>query len=428
MANSVLTPSILAREALMILDNNLVFGNLIYRAYEGEFANTVNGYKIGSTLSIRKPARFTVRTGAVAASQDVVEGTTQITINKQIGVDFQFTSQELTLNMNDLRTRVIEPALVPLANQVDRDIAGLFPNVWNWTSTTLGTLNNFAKLALGPQRLDEMAVPSDSRNAVLSPADYWGMIGNFTGLYVQPVAETALKRAKLGTIANVDTYNSQNAPLLTTGTRGGAPLVNGAGQTRTYGGDPTVASNNVNGVASSGTLVKDTNQQTLVTNGWTASLANALAAGEVFTLAGVFAINPVTKQVLPYLQQFTAINQVASDGSGNSTITISPAITTSGAYQTVSAAPASGAALTPVGAASTSYTNNLVFHKNAFALCVVPLDMPQGTVGGARESYKNITVRVQPFYDGINDISKWRLDMLYGVKAIYPDLATRLSG
>jgi hypothetical protein len=168
----------------------------------------------------------------------------------------------------------------------------------------------------------------------------------------------------------------------------------------------------------------------LITDGWTAAAASRVKQGDIFTIAGVFAVNPMSKQTMPYLQQFVVNADGSSDGSGNLTLNISPAIITSGAYQTVSAAPADNAALTFLGTASTIYPQNMVFHKNAFALVMVPMEVPQGIhpslVG--RETHKGISVRLIPYYDGTNDLDNWRLDVLYCVKAIFPDLATRLSG
>src|SRR6185436_2137605 len=114
MRNTTLTADIIAKEAVMILENNCVMGKLVHRGYESEFDNNVNGYKPGETVSIRRPSDFTVRTGAVAAVQDVVEGKTSVTVDTQKGVDFKFTSADLTLQIGDLSERVIKPAMIQL--------------------------------------------------------------------------------------------------------------------------------------------------------------------------------------------------------------------------------------------------------------------------------------------------------------------------
>jgi hypothetical protein len=148
----------------------------------------------------------------------------------------------------------------------------------------------------------------------------------------------------------------------------------------------------------------------------------------VFT--GVSVVNPVTKQPTAIKQQFVVTSAVTANATttNDTTLTISPPIITSGPHQTVNAAPDNDATITVKGSASTGYRQNIVAHKNAMALAVVPLEMPQGAVGGSRQSHKGFSLRVQPVYDGLNDVSAWRLDMLYGRKLIDPRLATRVSG
>lgn len=411
MANTTLTADIIAAEAITILDNELVMAKQVFRGYENEFDKKINGYTVGDTISIRKPTDFTVRDGAVMSAQDVTEGKTTITVDKRKGIDFKFTSQDLTLNIRDLSERVIKPAMVQLANQVDTDLMALYKDVPNWVGTPGQVVNSYADFAKAPERLDEYAVPMDARSGVLSPADHWGLLGSQTALYMQDVAKGAYRKGSLGEIGGVDTFMSQNIPTHTVGVATGTPLVKGANQTSTYAS------------------VKDTNTQSLVTDGWTASTTGILKAGDVITIAGVYAVNPVTKAVLPFLKQFTVTADADSGAStGDSTLTITPAIIVSGAFQNASAAPADNAAITVMGTGGTGYRQNLVFTKNAFALVMVPLVSPPGAVDVARKSYKGINVRVIPVYDGTNDESAWRLDILYGTKTLDHRLATRLSG
>ena len=410
MANTIVTPSIFAEAAVKILDNELVMANKVFRAYEGEFDKNVNGYKVGQTISIRKPTDFTVRSGATASSQDIVEGSTSITVNQQKGVDFKLSSTELTLQIGDLAERVIRPAMVQLANQVDVDVMSLYKDVPNWVGTPGQVVNSFADFAVAPTRMDLTAVPLDNRCAVLSPTDYWAMAGSQTSLFVNGIAQPAYRKGSIGEIGGLDTYQAQNIPTHTVGPLGGTPLINGASQNVTYAS------------------VKDTGQQTLITDGWTAAAAARVVQGDVFTIAGVYDVNPVTKATLPHLKMFTVKAAASSDGSGNATITISPPIISSGAFQTVSAAPADNAALTFMGTAATGYAQNLAFHKNAFALAMVPMELPPGAVTPTRKSYKGLSVRVIPYYDGTNDVSNWRLDILYGIKTIDPRLAVRFNG
>ncbi len=235
MPNTTLTADIIAKEAVAILDNNCVMGGLVYRGYEEEFNKKVNGYEVGETISVRRPTDFTVRSGRTASNQDVVEGKFALTVDQQKGVDFSFTSEELTLQIGQLSERVIKPAMVQLANQIDRDLLALYKDVWNWVGTPGQTVNSFADFAKAPERLDLGAVPQDDRAAVMSPTDQWGMLGSQTALYMQDVAKDAYRRGKLGMIGNVDTYSSQNVQALTAGTRDNTtPLVKGASQTTTW--------------------------------------------------------------------------------------------------------------------------------------------------------------------------------------------------
>jgi hypothetical protein len=409
MSNTTLTADIIAAEAVRILENNCVMGNLVYRGYEEEFAKKINGYTVGETVSVRRPTDFTVRDGATASIQDVVEGKFTLTVDKQKGVDFKFTSQDLSLQIKDLSERVIKPAMIQLANQIDRDCMALYKDVWNWVGTPGQTVNAFTDFALAPERLDLGAVPQDDRSAVMSPSAQWGMLGSQTALYMQDVAKDAYRRGKLGMIGNVDTYSSQNVQTHTRGTAAGTPLVKGT-QSTTWAAS------------------KDTGTMSLDTDGW--DTVTTLKAGDVFTIDGVYAVNPVTKATLPHKQQFVVTSDVTAHvtTTSSTTLTISPPIITSGAFQTVSAAALNDATITILGTASTGYSQNMVFHKNAFSLIMVPMVSPPGAVDVGRKSYGGYSVRVIPYYDGTNDVSNWRLDCLYGVKTVDARLATRLSG
>jgi hypothetical protein len=404
MSNDTLQIDVIAKEALRILDNELVMAKLVHRAHESEFGNAMNGYETGDTISIRRPTDFTVRDGATASNQDVVEGKTTLVVDKQKGIDFGFTSKELTLDIGELSERVIKPAMVQLANQVDLDVMGLYKYVPNWVGTAGQVINTFADFAKGPERLDEYAVPQDGRAAVLSPADHWGMLGQQTALYMSDVAKSAYRNRSLGMIGGVDTYMAQNVPA------------------HVVGADVTTVTVNQSITTSTTAYadVKDTMQQTATIAG------GNLNAGDVFTIADVNAVNPVTKADLGFAKQFTVISY------SSNTLVFYPAMIWTGAFQNV--AVASGVTdlntktITAIGTAATSYRQNMVFHKNAFALAMVPMIEPPGAVKVSRQSYKGTSVRLIPTYDGTNDRSNFRLDVLYGVKAIDPRLATRLSG
>lgn len=390
--NALLTPSIITKETLVILENNLVLAAKVNRQFENQFA------KIGSSLTIRKPNRFLVNTGPALQIQDIDEPSTSITISNQKHVDFEFTSQELTLTIEEYRERYLKPAAVKLANQVDRDVAANYTAVFNLVGTPGTVPSSFQAIANVGQRMDEGAVPQDGRTLVLGPAAYWSLANALITLYVRSVAEPALK-GFLANIANFEVFMDQNMPAQTVGNYAGAGAVNGAGQTGS----------------------------TLVTNNWTDSIADLLNVGDVFSIANVYAVNPESGQSTQSLQNFVVTAQAASDSGGNSTLDIYPAITTSGPYQTVTASPANGAAISVKGTAGVQYGQNIGFVRDAFGLVTVPMELPQGVDFAAREAYKGISLRVVRAFDIFNDVTPCRMDVLYGTATYYPELACRLT-
>lgn len=392
-SNSLLTPSLITKETLVILVNNLVMAAKVNRQFEDQFV------KIGSSITVRKPNKYTLRTGPAIQIQNVTEPSTSITISNQIGFDFQFSSTELTLTVEEFAERYIKPGVEKVANKIDFDLLTLYNQVQNQVPTTPGTVpNNFSFLAAVGQRMDEGAVPQDGRVLVLGPAAYWSMATALTTLFVRSVAEPALK-GFIAAIANFEIYVDQNVQAQTVGAYAGTGVVNGANQT---------GSN-------------------LVTNGWTASITNLLNIGDVITLPSVFAANPQNLTSTGALQNFVVTGQVNSDSGGNATIPIYPAITTSGAFQTVTASPANLATVTVKGTASTSYAQNLGFVRDAFGLVVAKMIMPDGVDFKAQETVRNISMRIIRAFDINNDVMPCRVDVLYGVSAYYPELAVRLS-
>jgi hypothetical protein len=422
MANDVKKQvNLIAKESLRILENTLTMTKKVHVDYEKEFDKNINGYKTGDTITIKRPADFEVTDGAALSKQDVVEGSTSITIDQQKHIGVEFTAKELTLDINEsgIRERVLKPAMIQLANKVDMDIMGLYSSVPNWSGTPGQVIDSFQDFGKGPERMDELAIPQDARCSVLSPADHWGLLGSQTSLYMGDVAKSAYRMAKLGDLGGVETYMSQNVPTHTVGVATGTPLVNGGSQAVAY------------------TAVKDSMSQSLVTDGWTNSTTGILKAGDVITIANVYAVNPVTKAKLPFLRQFAVTADADSGAStGPATLTITPAIITSGSQQTCfvgsgsssAAHPADNSAITVMGSSNTGYRQNMAFHKNAFAFVSAPLAIPPAVNNGSRQSFKGINLRLIPYYNQDTDKAGWRYDILYGVKAIDPRLAIRMSG
>jgi len=412
MSNTTLTADVIAKIALPILDNELGFLKRMHRGHEAEWSSNVNGYKKGDTISIRRPADFTVRSGAAMSTQDVIEGKTALTIDQQKGVDFQFTSTDLTLNVEDMAERILKPAMINLANAIGEDVlAQMYQGTYNAVGTPGQTVNSFSDYILVPQRMAEMTVPMQDRTSVLSPTDYYGLVGSQTSLFSPGLVGSAYREGELGQLAGIETMMSQVTPTHTVGVATGTPLVNGASQTVTYD------------------AAKNTWTQTLETDGWTNSTAGILKAGDVFTIADVCMVNAKTKATTGILQQFVVMSDADSGATtGPATLTISPPMITSGPHQTVNAAAADDAAITVLGTGGTAYRQNLAFHKGAMSMAFVPMEMPQAAYGGTRKSHKDISIRLIPTYDAANDISKWRMDVLYGRKLTDPRLSLRFYG
>lgn len=416
MANTTLTADIIAKEAVMILENECLMAKLCYRGYESEFDKKVNGYEVGSVINVRRPADFTVRDGKTASVQTVTEGKVPITVDKFKGVDFKFSSQELTLSIGTLSERVIKPAMIQLANQIDVDMMALYNEVPKHVTIPSGGIDSFADFSLAPALMDKCAIPQDNRSAILQPSDYWALLGSQTALYINEAARGAYRNANLGMIGGIDTYMSQNIPTHTTGARTGTDTADLAVIDGYYGwGLGTVDAKNATSV-------------TFHIDGAASDTTGYWKKGDTFTVSDLYDVNPVTKARLAHLKQFV----VMSDGttaSSEGDVSIWPPMILSGPYKNceLSTGDIDNNTITYQGVASTGYAQNLFFHKNAFALTMVPLIKPQGAIDVGRQSYKGISVRVIPYYDGTNDDSNWRLDVLYGVDVIDSRLAVRAS-
>ena len=391
----LLTPSIISKESLVILVNNLVMAGRVNRQFEEQM-----GAKIGTQLTIRKPNKFIVSEGAGLAAQDIIEPSTSITISNQSHVDFQFGTAALTLVVEEFRERYLKPALEKLANRIDRGVMANVQNIFNEVGTPTSTPSNFAALALVAQRLDAMAAPQQDRTMVLNPKAYWAIAVGISSVYVQSVAEPGFK-GYIPNIANMEIFLDQNIPTQLTGAYGAtSPTVLGSGQTGS----------------------------TLVTTGWPVSITGLLNVGDVFTIAAVNAVNPESLTSTGALANFVVTGTANSNSGGGSSISIYPPIVTSGAYQTVDVGPISGAAITVIsGAPSSNLAKNIGFTKDCFGLVTVPLIMPDGVDFKSQEVYKGISLRVIRAYDINNDVLPTRVDVMWGTATYYAELGCRLT-
>lgn len=400
MANTLITPDIIAKEALMQLENNLVMGKLVHREFRSEFKGGV-----GDSISIRKPVKFVASDGSTRVNQDVEEAKTTFTIDKRKHVSWKFSTEDLTLTVEQYSERYIRPAMIALSNQVDSDLCGLYQGIFQNVGTAGTTPSTFLNFGEAGRRLDEAAVPTEDRRMVLNPRASLYAANMLKELYNPELVKGAIRGAPIGPLAGFQTYMDQNVKKHTTGSWSSDTVtVDGASQNVTY--------------ANAGHSYGSTSQTLTVAATTSGISSTTVNVGDKFTIAGVYAVNPVSKETTDILQEFTVL-VVASN-----TLTISPAIITSGAFQTVSAAPADEAAITVVA----SFAANLAFHKNAFGLVTVPLALPDGAAFKARESANGYSVRVVKDYDIDSDDDVIRLDILYGVKTLYPELATVLLG
>lgn len=403
MSNTLVTCSIVAKEALAVLKNILGFAQNVNTDWTDEFTgNMSRGYAPGQTINIKRPPRYAYRAGRVAIPQGTVETTVPLTL-QQGGTDLGFTGLERTVSLTQIDKK-IQAAVATVVNEIDRqglDLARL--STYNAVGT-VGTLPNTQALALqavaqANQRLDEMGAPRDrQRMMALNPAMNASLVQGFAGLFN---SQSALTK-QYGSGVMVDSLGigyalDQNVARHTNGTQpttGGT--VNGAGQTGSV--------INVNSGTITGTITK----------------------GSVITFANVFAVNPQSRQSTGSLAQFVVTADVAASATS---INVSPALTTSGAFQNVTGSPANAAGITVLGAASASYDANVAYHRDAFTLAMVPMWAPpsgKGVIDVSQASDQGFSVKVTQFYDGMTDQSYMRLDVLFGWAATYPELACKL--
>ena len=404
MANSILTIDMITRKALEILENNLVLSRNVNRQYDDSFA--VEGAKIGSTLRIRLPDRALVTDGAALQVQDDNEQYTTLTVATQKHIGVNFTSAELTMQLDDFAERVLKPRISQLASSVDADVANAYKNIYASVGTP-GTVPSTSLVLLqGQQKLNEMAAPMNDRYATVNPAANAGLVEGMKGLF-NPV-DTISRQFKNGMmgqgVLGYDEINmSQSIAQHTTGTRSATASLT-VGATVTTEGQSTIAINGDTGAAT-------------------------FNQGDVFTIAGVYAVNPQTRQSTGSLQQFVVTQTVAASSGNWASVSISPALyTPANALATVSAFPASGAAVTVVGAANTTYPQNLIYQKNAITLGTADLLLPQGVDMASRQVHNGISMRIVRQYDINNDRMPCRIDVLYGYSVIRAPMAVRMWG
>ena len=402
MANSLLTIDMITRKSLAILENNLVLSRNINRQYDDSFA--VEGAKIGSSLRIRLPDRVLVTDGAALQTQDDNEQYTTLTVSTQKHVGINFTSAELSMQLDDFADRVLKPRISQLASSIDADVANVFASV----GTSVGTPGTTPATALvmlqAQQKMNEAAAPMSPRYLTVNPAANAALVNGLSGFF-NP-SDSISRQFKSGMMGeNVLGYEevnmSQSIKSFTVGSRTATGGTTSAAVTTE--GATTIS---ITGAGASGTV----------------------KAGDVFTVAGCFAVNPQTRESTGSLFQFVALADVALNGSGAGTITVAPIYSAAHPLATVLSLPATSSAVTFLGAASTTYPQNIAYHKDAFTLATADLILPQGVDMASRANHNGISMRIVRQYDINNDRMPCRVDVLYGYAAIRPPLACRVWG
>lgn len=390
MANTLLTPTAVTRRALAILHQNLNFIGKVNRQYDDSFA--VSGAKIGNTLKIRLPNKYTVTTGATLTTQDTTETSEDLVVATQKHVGMTFTTAELALDIDDFSQRIIEPAMAVLASDIEADAMSMAKDVYNTVIDNSNPVDRTDVLNMNKKITDGLS-PYTNRCLNMNTADNVNLVDSLAGLF-NPNANIS-GQYRQGLIQNQflgfsEVYENTLWPQQSAGTEDGAYLVNGAAQTGT-------------------TLAVDTGTGTML-------------QGQVFTIANVNRVHPETKVDTGELQQFVVTADFAG-GAGN--VSILPAITTSTGAQTVTASPADNAAITFVQTASTSLNTSLGFHRDAFAFATADLELPNGLDFAARETYDGISLRIIRDYTISDDSIPARVDVLYGYKTVRPEQACK---
>jgi len=399
-ANSILTIDMITRKALEILENNLVLTRNVNRQYDDSFA--VEGAKIGSTLRIRLPDRALVTDGAALQVQDDNEQFTTLTVASQKHIGVNFTSAELTMQLDDFADRVLKPRISQLASSIDADVANAFRTIGNSVGTPGTTPATSLVLLQAQQKLNENAAVMSPRYATVNPAANAGLVEGMKGLFnPTDTISKQFKNGMMGTgVLGFEEVNmSQSIKQFTTGSRGAT-------------GNTTSAAVTAEGATSIALTVASN-----VT----------IKAGDVFTVADCFAVNPQTRESTGSLFQFVVLADVTASGTAV-TVTVAPIYSASSALATVNTLPATSKAVVFVGAASTQYAQNLVYHKDAITFATADLLLPQGVDMAARAVHNGISLRVVRQYDINNDRMPCRIDVLYGFSTIRPQMACRLWG
>lgn len=409
MANTLVNGTLVTFEVARAFANSLRGVGQFNRTYSDEYAQ--KGGKIGDTVKIRLEQQWETSDGEGLVEQNLLDRTISLVLNRRRHIGFGWSTAEETLDLDDIRNRYVNRAGETLANIYDRlALADVYKSVYNALGTLGTTPSALLTYSNARTKILDLAGPDSDIVAVLEPYAQAVIADAVKGYQVpiEQISEAYRKGLFASNHLGIDRwYTDQNIPRFTSGTSTTAtPLINGANQTGS----------------------------SIVTDGW-GSGTTTLRTGDIVTFAGVRWVNPLSKEDVGRLAQFT-LTADATDSTGAVTISISPAIVTSGPLQNVTGAPADNATITywamSAGGtqAATVSPQNLVFHRDAFATAMVDLAQPRGGAEFARVSSKalNISIRWVQQYGIQDDRNRSRLDILFGSVAVKPEFATRVVG
>ena len=417
MSNNLLTISKITNEALMVLENELTFTSEVDRNYDDQFA--VVGAKIGNTVNVRKPGRFIGTTGPALNVEDFNETSVPVTLSTQFHVDTQFTTQDLALSLDMFSDRVLKPAIAAIANKIDRDgMAMAVAQTANIVGTAGTVPTDLLTYLTAGAYLDSEGAPRDGRRScIVEPFTSASIVNSLKGLFVpQEAIASQYRKGLMGRDSGGMNWKlDQNVVAQTFGDNS-TDTVTASVNTTTGTGFLT------SGWASSSTI-SVTAANTGIIN---------LNAGDVFTIDGVYAVNPQNRQAYGSnkLRNFVVKTTVAISSGSSANVVVSPAVITAGQFQNVTIPTTSStAAVTQFNKTGVVSAQNIIMHKNAFTLAVADLELPEGVHFAGRASDKEIglSMRVVRQYTINNDSIPTRLDVLYGWAPLYPELACRVA-
>lgn len=414
MPNTVLTPQMILKEVYALMHQSSNFIMRVNRQYDDRFAN--RELKIGQTLDIRLPPKYTVRDGNTMSQQNHVERKVPLPLATINGIDLNFTQEQLTFSIQDFSERVLKPAVSQLTATVEhRAMRELYKWVPNFVGVvTTATTTKFREFQTAGRFLTENLAPLSDRTATLNPQTRVDFSDAVKGLFQSSdnIREQYVEGV-IGRTGGFNCYENTLVPAHTTGSFTTAIAV-------------TTSTTADTGFDGTGNAWPTGDAFELKVDG-----ANPLVLkrGDIITISGVYEVHPETKQSYGYLKRFVVQTDVSA-GSGTKTVPILPFPILSGAYQNVSAPIANDAAVTLLGPASgasaITYGQNLMFHRNAFAFVTADLvDPSQYGAWGAREQFEGLSIRIWRQGDIVNGNFPCRLDIAWGCAAVYPEWACR---